>query len=404
MKDGDQPGSGGTFMKKRILMAGGLLAVAGIVFQAWRFWYVSTPPPFAKNAPSGVIEVNRLPRNPIIHHPLDASLREEVRQYGYVNINGPAMIRVPSWVGRPLGKFYLYFAHHKGDSIKLAYADRPEGPWRIYPAGALHVRDSGFATVPPAGGKIAAVKGLWTRMSATEFWTLLRVGLAARKASREMKEQGMTVSGEEKPHVASPDVIVDDEKREIRMYYHGLLDDGVQATRVAVSGDGIRFKPGAEVIAAPYLRVFRYRGLHYGLAMPGLLYRSRDGLSGFEVRPRPLAGTRMRHAAVLLKGETLFVFWTRVGDAPESILCSTLDLGAKDWRDWRLSEPVEVLRPDASWEGGDLTVEPSLRTEITVRKRQLRDPAIFQDRNRIYLLYAVAGEHALAMAELKIKD
>lgn len=391
-------------MKKIILISIVLLTFIGIVFQSWRFWYVSTPPPFTKNAPLNVIEVKRLQHNPIIHHDMDASLLEEVGQYGYVNINGPSMIKVPPWVKKPLGKLYLYFAHHKGDYIKLAYADKPEGPWRIYPAGALNVKDSLFATTPPAGNKITAVKGLWKRMSATEFWTLLRVGLAARKASREMKEKGMTVSGEEKPHIASPDVYIDEEKQEIRMYYHGLLDDAVQATRVAVSSDGIHFKSRKDVISAPYLRVFRYRGLYYGIAMPGLLYRSRDGLSGFEVRPRPLAGINMRHTALLLKGENLFIFWTKVGDAPESILCSTMDLRSDDWRDWKLSEPVEVLSPDTSWEGGDLIVEPSLRTEITIRKRQLRDPAVFQYHNKIYLLYSVAGEHALAIAELKIKD
>lgn len=391
-------------MKKRILIGLALLVFIGLAFQSWRSWYVSTPPPFTKDAPRNLVEVKRLQHNPVIHHAMDPSLIEETKQYGYVNINGPAMIKVPPWVEKPLGKYYLYFAHHKGDYIKLAYADKPEGPWRIYAPGALHVKETPFAQTPPTGRKITAIKGLWQRMSATEFWTLLRVGLAARKASREMKEKGMTVSGEEKPHIASPDVYIDDEKQEIRMYYHGLLEDAVQASRVAVSRDGIHFKSGQEVISAPYLRVFRYRGLYYGMAMPGLLYRSRDGLSGFEVRPRPLAGINMRHTALLLKGQTLFVFWTRVGDAPESLLCSTLDLGSNDWKDWRLSKPVEVLRPDMRWEGGDLAVEPSLRTEITVRKRQLRDPAIFQDRQEIYLLYAVAGEHALAMAELKIKD
>ena len=28
------------------------------------------------------------------------------------NINGPSLIRVPSWVKNPLGRYYLYVAHH----------------------------------------------------------------------------------------------------------------------------------------------------------------------------------------------------------------------------------------------------------------------------------------------------
>ena len=38
------------------------------------------------------------------------------------NINGPSLIRVPDWVENPLGRYYLYFADHKGKSIRLAYS------------------------------------------------------------------------------------------------------------------------------------------------------------------------------------------------------------------------------------------------------------------------------------------
>ena len=41
------------------------------------------------------------------------------------------MIRVPGWVIDPLGKYYLSFSHPKGDFIRLAYAQMPEGPWGI---------------------------------------------------------------------------------------------------------------------------------------------------------------------------------------------------------------------------------------------------------------------------------
>jgi hypothetical protein len=44
------------------------------------------------------------------------------------NINGPSLLRVPEWVERPLGKYYLYFAHHQGAYIRMAYADELAGP------------------------------------------------------------------------------------------------------------------------------------------------------------------------------------------------------------------------------------------------------------------------------------
>jgi len=386
-------------LKKALILI--LPAVVVVGFLIYRVYRVSTPTPFAP-ADALAFDVRRLPGNPIIVHDMDQSLIDEYKQYGYVNINGPSMIKVPEWVENPLGKYYLYFAHHKGDYIKLAYADRPEGPWRIYAAGAIHVKDSGFARVAPRADIKATIATLWKNWSQTEFWTLLRVGLAAREASKTLAAQGKTVSGESKPHIASPDAWIDDPGREIRLYFHGLTDGGIQASRVAVSRDGLHFKVLPQVLSAPYLRVFKHKGYYYGMAMPGLLYRGKNGLNGFEIRRKPVAGADMRHVALMPRGDRLFVFWSRVGDEPERILCSSMDIRSDDWDDWRMTAPVDVLRPEKSWEGGDLSLEPSIRTEITVPVRQLRDPAIFVGGEKTYLLYAVAGENGIAIAELKL--
>lgn len=49
------------------------------------------------------------------------------------------------------------------------------------------------------------------------------------------------------PHIASPDVVIDEDSQQIRLYYHGRLTDGRQATRVAISRDGLNFvaQPGS---------------------------------------------------------------------------------------------------------------------------------------------------------------
>lgn len=72
----------------------------------------------------GAVKVTRLAGNPIITPQTDPSLG--------TNINGPTLIRVPAWVKRPLGAYYLYFADHRGKYIRLAYADRLTGPWHVY--------------------------------------------------------------------------------------------------------------------------------------------------------------------------------------------------------------------------------------------------------------------------------
>ena len=87
------------------------------------------------------IEINRFIDEPII----PPFLEEEIGS----NINGPSLIKAPAWIKSPLGKYYLYFADHKGDRIKLAFAENLEGPWKIYTGGTLQLKDSHFLTQRP---------------------------------------------------------------------------------------------------------------------------------------------------------------------------------------------------------------------------------------------------------------
>ena len=206
------------------------------------------------------------------------------------------------------------------------------------------------------------------------------------------------------PHIASPDVHVDDANRRIVMYFHGLDDVSTQTTRVATSPDGIDFETRPERLGRTYMRVFEHGGYTYALSMPGQFYRSRDPLGGFEQGPL-LFNADMRHLALLKRDDTLYVFWTQVGEAPEHIKLSTIDL-AGDWMTWKETPGVEVLRPEFDWEGADAPLEPSVRSTAYGHVNQLRDPAIFEDagNGRIFLLYAVAGESGIAIAEVHIAE
>jgi len=51
-------------------------------------------------------------------------------------------------------------------------------------------------------------------------------------------------------------------------------------------------------------------------------------------------------------------------------------------------------------EGADLPLDISMRGMVPTRVRQLRDPAIFIENDRTYLLYTVAGEQGIAIAEI----
>ena len=91
------------------------------------------------------------------------------------------------------------------------------------------------------------------------------------------------------------------------------------------------------------------------------------------------------------------------GDAPEHLLHSTVELDG-DWGTWSLSEPTSLLWPEEPWEGADLPVEPSVRGQVTTRVHQLRDPAVLDDDGTTWLLYTVAGESGIALAELREQE
>ncbi len=252
-----------------------------------------------------------------------------------------------------MGSYWLYFAHHHGDHIRLAYADDLDGPWRIHGQGALRL------------DQVAAATG----------------------------------------HIASPDVHVDDERRRIRMYFHApARGGGGQKSFAAVSEDGLAFEALPEPIGSPYFRAFRWRGNWFAVARGGELYRSKDGLSDFEQGPSPFARSpgfdSIRHVATHLVGDSLWVYFTRVGDAPERILRVRIDL-SEDWTAWGpVTPPQEVLRPEQPYEGSDRRMRASRLGAAAGPENAVRDPAIFAEGGRTYLVYSVAGETGLAVAEL----
>lgn len=290
------------------------------------------------------IRIQRSKANPLITFNSSGSLRH--------NINGPSVIRVPSWIKDPLGKYYMYFAHHEGKYIRLAYADNLRGPWKIYEPGTLQLKQA------------EAFRG----------------------------------------HIASPDVHVHEGKKEIRMYFHGSAKDQKgQHTGLALSKDGLTFKASDEILGKFYFRVFHWKGYDYAIAKNwnsgwGELYRSKDGLTQFESRGNFLH--MMRHCAVLLHNKHLLVFYSRKGDAPERIVVATVTLTG-DWRNWRESVPVDVIQPETEYEGIVFPNNPSEYGSAT-NVRQLRDPCIFEEDGHTYLFYTVAGEVGIAMAEIEI--
>ena len=299
------------------------------------------------------------------HKLIDATDPSVPREHAMSNINGPSVIEAPTWLRHAPGRYLMYFAHHLGSHIRLAYADDPAGPWQSWSSGVLHVDDT------PSEGLV--------------------------------------------PHVASPDVHVDHENQRLVMYFHcpvggrvgGHLPcwqtSGTQKTLLATSADGLTFTVLAphRAISNSYLRMVRWREHWYGMAMSSQLVRSPTGICDFEVGPNLFGDQRLRHNALLVDGDRLGIWFTRIGDAPERILYSSVELTA-DWHDWHPSEPVEVLRPTEPWEGAELPVTASEIGPALEPEHALRDPFVFDAEGRRWMIYAAAGESALGAVQLHV--
>jgi len=319
----------------------------------------------------------RFAQNPLITLQSSATLGD--------NIDGPTVIRVPAWVERPLGRYYMYFAHHMGHFIRLAYADALTGPWKVYEPGVLPVSDTAFFRPQPDPPE-----------NLENFYT----------------------------HVASPEILVDVGNKRLIMWFHGWYTEGKrfpvgnraardfaqqngysQSTQVAESTDGLHFTPKPGITKTSYLRALPYNGTYYAMARLGLLLRASDPFGVFEPGPNPFrdgpfAG-RVRHVGFTRRGSTLYTFFSAIGDAPERIMSTTIDLTG-DWSTWKAAPAADVLQPEAAYECPTLPNAPSEAGDIKGPARQLRDPAVFEENGRAFLFYSICGEQGIAGAELTL--
>ena len=111
----------------------------------------------------------------------------------------------------------------------------------------------------------------------------------------------------------------------------------------------------------------------------------------------------MRHAAVLVHKPDIFIFYSMISAKPERIMMTHIKTqDSSTPKDWKLSYPKEILTPALDYEGASLPLEASLSGVSYEAKNELRDPAILQDKDSIYLYYTIKGELGIAAAELQL--
>jgi hypothetical protein len=181
--------------------------------------------------------------------------------------------------------------------------------------------------------------------------------------------------------VSMPDVHVNGDAMQLRLYFcvRDRQSSNV-ATRVAVSSDGLSFIPLRDPIChSSSMRVFHWRDTFYGLASDGMLWRSKDGLRGFQCRltaalnPDEPVHKKEQNPHLLppngavcsfcvqVHKSLLYVYLTlndplagtaaAVAAAGTGCSCCMVDIRKTNWREWHLVSSVtnKKVKQEASF-------------------------------------------------------
>ena len=391
---------------------------------------------------------------------IDSSTFSDVGAGGGNNINGASVIRIPDWIptserAHRNARYYMYFANHSGDDIRLAWANTIQGDWTLF-------NGEGGTSLNRAAGSDGRNSGTRTAGNGVLDLDLGNGQMAP------FEDSPVAI----KSHIASPDVHVDDANQRIVMYFHGEQVspvrpfDSNQKSFVATSKYGLNFNPESNngedgqgvrevVFGRHYFRVFEVGGQTFAFSNSAELWKAptttergrtatisnADDEGGWwnpssdsDVKAEYWTQTSERnnpmeqlynslgrdvddprHFAVYTRTHinsddtNIYVFYSAIGDSPESIYLTVIDTdnGSTNPANWTALGQDLILEPEEDWEGGNQRITTSTGGRAN-SERQLRDPYVFEDNNGtsstvddvLFLFYSGGGEDAIGVALL----
>lgn len=277
------------------------------------------------------------------------------------NINGPSCLRTPNFIKNPVGKYLLYFAHHTGEFIRIAYSEDIFTGWKIL----------------------------------------------------DHKINNVSEEKEFHDHVASPDIYVDNIEKSVYMFFHSRIKGSrKQKTFLSKSNDGINFALVKGDLNLPfYFRHVTIETKTFAVTKGGNLYINmvnpiantwralnniNTGKSNEEVMHN--SSGSIRHASLIYYMKIFIAFYSRIGDSPERIYAAKIVENGKGL--WLMSNEFEITRPELNFEGANLDIEASVAGPSLHEENALRDPYVMQDGEDYFLFYACAGESGIAVGKL----
>ena len=318
------------------------------------------------------------------------------------DINGPCVIRLPEWLPiekrvHPTAKYYLYFGHHHGAYIRMAWAENLNGKWTLYNADS---------TVLPLK---RGVLGLYNKKNGKNITPGNNIEISS--------------------HIASPVVLIDNIKKQFILFFHGqtkLISEtkNDQRTFVCYSNNGVDFQKNISpvMLGGSYFAPFIYKNQWYSFSNGGLFHEA-PKIKGFDETPgvfdyskilwttrhnffeKAITETgnsnfRVRHLTTFLEKNILHIFFSSSHDTPERIYYTKCNLNGES-NTWTAQSFRCIFQAREVWEGGNLTPKPSEGGAAKSMLNEVRDPYIFKDNDgKIYLFYCAGGERGIGMAQV----
>lgn len=278
------------------------------------------------------------------------------------SICNPCLIKTPSWIKNKLGKYYLYFADHRGKFIKLLYSNHLDRDWKFLNKKILNINSI-------------------SKLDAHN-------------------------------HIASPEIYINNKEKKIYMFTHSHSRSKVgQWTYLSLSKDGINFSRKFNKPLAPfYFRFFNHKKYYYGIVKGGDLWRSKNIDAVYKKCQNLLTQKKtkttlhnkngsIRHLSILKKKNYLHCVFSKIGDKPEKIYYTKVFL-SKNYLNWKFKKIKEILRPTFPYEGSNLKLKRSKPGDAPEPENALRDPYLFIDGKKTYMIYCVKGEKNFALCQI----